>query len=242
MPHDNKLLSEIKAKMDSLEKKSKNKLWIVKPFNPNYISDYKAYRLGMSVDEIDRLFTFRKKGLYINSNQDFQKVTHVSDSLLAIISIHFKFPKWIDKSKKITKRTVKKLVIKDINTATVNDLIKVKGIAEKRAVTILKYRKLLGGFSIDTQLNEIWGVPKEVVVQLKKEFKVLSKPLLNKLNVNKATVSELNRLVYISYKQAKSIVEYRQEVAEIQNLAELKTISNFPVDKFDLISLYLQAQ
>ena len=42
--------------IDSLKKirleKKKPRLY---PFNPNYITDYKGYQLGMSVDEIDRL-------------------------------------------------------------------------------------------------------------------------------------------------------------------------------------------
>ena len=32
------------------------------PFNPNFITDYKGYRLGMSVEEIDKLHDFRAKG------------------------------------------------------------------------------------------------------------------------------------------------------------------------------------
>ncbi|WP_296636318.1 hypothetical protein [Polaribacter sp.] len=31
------------------------------PFNPNYISDFKGERLGMSLEEIDRLLAFREK-------------------------------------------------------------------------------------------------------------------------------------------------------------------------------------
>ena len=50
------------------------------PFNPNYISDYRGYNLGMSVEEIDRLHRFRESGKWINSTADFKRVTKVSDS------------------------------------------------------------------------------------------------------------------------------------------------------------------
>ncbi|NIJ44658.1 competence ComEA-like helix-hairpin-helix protein [Wenyingzhuangia heitensis] len=232
----------IQKQLDSLLLQT-NKTYVLKPFNPNYLTDYKAYQLGMSVEEIDRLLNFRKTEKYINSVADFKKVTHVSDSLLNTIAPYFKFPDWVLKNKLQKKKVlVQKIIIKDINKATVKELDKIKGIGEKRANTILSYRDKLQGFSFIAQLDEVWGLTDEVLVNLKKEFQVLSNPIIIKLNVNTASAGELNKIVYINYKQAKSIVEYRKEVAEIQNLAELKTISNFPVDKFDLISLYLHAQ
>ena len=42
------------------------------PFNPNYITDYKGYTLGMSNEEINRLLTFRNQGEWINSVKQFQ--------------------------------------------------------------------------------------------------------------------------------------------------------------------------
>ena len=52
------------------------------PFNPNFITDFKGYKLGMSVAEIDRLLAFRKQNKFVNSAEEFQQVTKVSDSLL----------------------------------------------------------------------------------------------------------------------------------------------------------------
>ena len=62
------------------------------PFNPNYITDYKGYSLGMSSEEIDRLHAFRSKNKWVNSVKEFQGVTKVSDSLLKQIAPYFKFP------------------------------------------------------------------------------------------------------------------------------------------------------
>lgn len=235
---------EIQKELDSLDQIAHQPKKIY-PFNPNYLSDYKAYQLGMSVDEIDRLLVYRKQNKYVNSSKEFQNITKVSDSLLNSLSPYFKFPDWVQKKlhqpKKSTKTIKKKIVVKDINKATVEQLVKIKGIAEKRAQTILKYRDLLGGFTVDEQLDEIWGIPPDVLVVLKQEFKVLSQPEIKPVDVNYASIKELKNIVYINYKQAKSIVMYRSKVGEIQNLAELKRISDFPVDKYELISLYLHA-
>ncbi|MDO3694277.1 helix-hairpin-helix domain-containing protein [Wenyingzhuangia sp. chi5] len=233
---------KLQSQLDSVLLINETKRLKIFPFNPNYLSDYKAYQLGMSVDEIDRLMTFRSSGKYINSSKDFQEVTQVSDSLLNIIAPYFKFPDWVSKKTSASMNIKKtKIIVKDINTATLEELIKVKGIGEKRASSIIKYRSLLGGYTYNEQLKEVWGIPPDVLKQIQKEFQVLSIPKIDKININTASENQLSKIVYINSKLAKSIIAYRKEVAEIQNLAELKIIRDFPKDKFNLISLYLHA-
>ena len=80
-------LAKFQNEIDSLKlveiENSKPKIF---PFNPNYITDYKGYTLGMSSDEIDRLLQYREQDKWINSSKQFQEVTKVSDSLLDEIS------------------------------------------------------------------------------------------------------------------------------------------------------------
>ena len=80
------------------------------PFNPNFISDYKGYTLGMSAQEINRLLQFRESGKYVNSALEFQEVTQVSDSLLSTISTYFKFPQWSQKQSKTKKSSINKIL------------------------------------------------------------------------------------------------------------------------------------
>ena len=89
------------------------------PFNPNYITDFKGYTLGMSVEEINKLHQFREENKWINSAKDFQKVTGVSDSLLATISPYFKFPNWVTEAekKKENNRNIPSVKVSDLNTA-----------------------------------------------------------------------------------------------------------------------------
>lgn len=219
----------------------------VYPFNPNYITDFKGYQLGMSVEEIDRLLTFRATGKFVNSAADFQKVTKVSDSLLLVMRPFFKFPDWI--AKKNQSVTIKhqgaseeKIVIKDINTATVEDFVKVKGIGIKLATRIVNYRTKLQGFSLGDQLYEVWYLDKPVADEVLKYFQVFTLPTIKKINVNTATFKEVLGIVYIDYELTKKIFDYRTEVAEIQSIEELKKIDGFPLEKFDRIALYLEAQ
>ena len=44
-------ITSYNKQLDSLKKKSsKKKKFKIYPFNPNYISDYKGYQLGLNVD------------------------------------------------------------------------------------------------------------------------------------------------------------------------------------------------
>lgn len=97
---NNESLSKFEKEIDSLKlielEKSKPKIY---PFNPNYITDFKGASLGMTTEEINRLLAFRKQDKWINTTQQFQKVTNVSDSLLNAISPYFKFPDWVNQKK-----------------------------------------------------------------------------------------------------------------------------------------------
>ncbi len=220
------------------------------PFNPSFITDYKGYRLGMTTQEIDRLLVHRANGKYINSAKQFQQVTKISDSLLAVLSPNFKFPDWINKKKypkeKYKASTTQKVFTgkkQDLNTATAIQLQLVNGIGEKLSERIIKFRGTLKGFFSDDQLSEVYGLKPEVISRILERFTVLSKPIIiNKINVNTATFKEVLHLPYIDYELTKKIFQYRDEVAEIQNLEELKTIEGFPLDKFDKIAVYLQAK
>ncbi len=226
---------------DKLKKKSKKKY----PFNPNYITDFKGYQLGLSVKEIDNLLAYRKQGKFVNSSKEFQNVTGVSDSLLKAISPYFKFPNWVTKRNTLSKinytTKAKNVVIKDINTATISDFKKVRGIGDKLAERIVKYRNKLQGFSFNSQLYEVWYLDKDVADRALKRLQVIKKPNISKIDINEATAKQLYNNVYINYNLAKIILSYRDEVAEIQSIEELKKIDSFPLDKFNLIALYLRA-
>ena len=224
------------------------------PFNPNYITDYKGAQLGMSLVEIDRLLAFRKTGEFINSRKEFQKVTTISDSLLNSISPYFKFPDWVvernqniqSSTSRDTRLFAKKskyiLTSTDINLAVKEDLKTINGIGEKLSERIIKYRSKLQGFSKLNQLYEVWGLDTEVVDKLLLIFKVVNLPNIKKINVNTVSFRELLKNPYLDYELCKKIFEYKDEVAELQDISELKNIIGFPLDLYDRIVLYLVAE
>lgn len=246
-PEKHKWLS-FQLQIDSLKRQKREYIPKIYPFNPNFITDFKGYKLGMSVAEINRLLAFRKTNRYVNSAQEFQNVTKMSDSLLNAIAPYFKFPDWVTnkknsnyvdyKSKSFDKK--EKIIVLDINQASQEDLIKVYGIGPGLSERILKEKAKFGSFVSMEQMKDIWGLSAEVIENLNKYFEITTQPNVKKLKINEASVKELMQFPYFRYALAKEIVTFRSMKGEIRNIEDLIKIKDFPVDKIKIIALYLE--
>jgi DNA uptake protein ComE-like DNA-binding protein len=173
----------LQVKIDSLKKAAlKKKKQKRRSFNPNYLTDYKAAKLGMSIDEIDRLLLFRKQHKFINSIENFKQVTLVSDSLLDAISPYFKFPDWVVKSQKrdiskkrflsnvrghsnrnfkisttnLNKATIKKI---NVNTASFKEILSTPYVTYDLCKKIVEYRAEVAELQAIEELKNIEGFP-----------------------------------------------------------------------------------
>ena len=242
-------ITSYNKQLDSLKKKSsKKKKFKIYPFNPNYISDYKGYQLGMNVDEIDRLLAYREQRLYVNSAKEFQAITKISDSLLQKISPFFKFPEWVQKKNNQqryipnSRINVSEITTVDINKATLKDFTAIEGVDEYISERIIKYRSKLQGFSFKEQLFEVWGLDELMANKILSTFSIKNKPIIKKVNINTASFKEVLSNPYIDYKLCIQIFDYRDEVAELQSISEIKNIEGFPIKKYNRIVLYLLAE
>lgn len=235
--------------VDSMSRQNQTQRTIRK-FNPNFLDDARGYRWGMSVAEIDRLLAFRQTGKFVNSADEFQQVTQVPDSVLAKMAPYFSFPDWVNK-RKGSKPTYdqhrmragkveKPAVITDINTATQEELMAVYGIGPGYSKRILAMREQLGGFVSMQQMQDVYGLPADVVEALNKKFGILSAPAVRKVRINDASLSELAKFPYFRYALAREIVAYRSMNGGVKSAADLEKIKNFPTDRIDIISLYLE--
>ena len=237
----------IQNKLDSTKEDNLNPRFKEYSYNPNFISDFKAYKLGMTLPQINRLHAFRQLGKFANSPKEFQAVTGISDSLLEAIAPNFKFPDWVNnprsssypksKWKEFPKKETLKIL--DINQATKEDLIKVSGIGDAISDRILKQKEIFGGFVSMDQMTDIWGLTPEVITELNKYFIVESLPKIQKININTASIKELGQFYYFRYPISKNIVTYRSMNGDIK-IEDLSNIKGFPVDKLKIIALYLE--
>lgn len=243
----------IEKELDSLRLlKSENGKPKIYPFNPNFITDYRGYTLGMSNEEIDRLLKYRQEGKWINSASDFKNVTKVSDSLLEEISPYFKFPEWVTNPKQknnfqniqgdkgfIEKPFAQKI---DLNQATEEQLQQVSGIGPALSKRIISYREKLNGFSNDSQLYGVYGLDEAVVKRTLNLFTVKSPKEIVKMNVNKVSASDIATIPGISFELAKNIWEFRRLREKITDLQELSKIDGISESKLQLIQLYLSVE
>ena len=239
----------IKDSVNDAKSNSKQKIY---PFNPNFITDYKGYTLGMSVEEIERLHTFRAQNKWVNSIQDFKNVTKVHDTLLDKISPYFKFPDWVKnqktnigftstKSKYDFAKKDDKIIPVDVNQATSADFEKVRGIGPTKAKIILQEREKLGSFLTLNQLQYIWGIDAELFSTLKQHFfidKSTAQPI--KIPINSITIKELSKTPFFNYYQAKEVLTIRSMNNGIKSIEDLTKINDLSTEKLQIIALYLE--
>ena len=191
------------------------------------------------------MFAFREKGKFVNSAEEFQIVSGVNDSLLRVISPYFKFPNWTKRKtpeKKQFKTGDHPKVVKDLNTATIEELESVPDVGLKLAKRIIAYRSLLQGYSTNEQLYEVYYLKKETALRLLQYFEIKERPELTKININTASFKQLLQTPYLDYDLTKKICQYRDQNDFFESLDDLKKIDSFPIEKFDRIALYLSAE
>jgi len=133
----------------------------------------------------------------------------------------------------------------DLNTATYDELLTVKGIGPKKATDIIEYRKGKSFTSVE-QLTEIKGIGKKTLEKLspfffvvkddKPTFFVVSTdsqptkqkdlPMNQKIDILTASQSELLKLNGIGEVKAKAIIEYREThtISTFEDLLNIKGI------------------
>jgi DNA uptake protein ComE-like DNA-binding protein len=231
------------AKIDSLKLVQQRTRDTIYPFNPNYITDYRGYKLGLTVEELDRLFRFRESGKFINSPQEFKQVTQVSQQWLDSISPYFKFPEWVTNPKKSRYRksgfSNKPKAPTDINTATAEQLREVYGIGPALSVRIIKERERLGEFIDMSQVAVIYGLTDSTMVRVKERFFIEPLADFKKIPLNEATRDELLSIPYFNDYLVDELIKQRTLRDGFKSWDKVVLTSRFPEEKLPLIQLYL---
>lgn len=237
--------NETTFRLDSLTQQKVDSFAVVKslsnkdtiyPFNPNYISDFKAYQLDISMEVVRRIRAFRASGNYINSVKVFKQVTQLPNNEVDRISPYLKIPK--PRLPAIQPKKVARIK-NEFNGATAADLQEVHGIGEAYANRIIDLRNKLGGFLDKNQLDDVWGLPPEVKQRVWLHFKLDALPLIKKKNINEMTIAQLSSLYYVSPSLASRIVAVRTQKETLASWDELDAIPQLDSIKKARLSLYL---
>ena len=225
----------LQEQIDSLKQRERKDQ--IYPFNPNYISLSKGYQLNLSLEEIERLHRFRNSGKFANSVAEFKAVTQVSSDWIIKYSPYFKFPEWVT-SKKLKVKDLNVSVIKDINTATAEELIEIRGIGAVLSKRIVKYRVSIKGFDLMEQLNQVYGLDSLVISKIKSQYQILTPAKRTKIVLAEATMEDLLRIPFLTKKEAKKIIGLRTKNKKI-TLKSLRNEPEFDSLKLERLALYL---
>lgn len=121
-----------------------------------------------------------------------------------------------------------------LNTADTTLLKRVPGIGSYYARRVVAYRKQLGGFHSAQQLLEIEGFPPSALA-----FFTPDAHGVTKLNVNKLSLDQLRRHPYITYYQARDIVDYRRMRGPITHLDQLRLMKDFSEADLQRLAPYI---
>jgi len=130
--------------------------------------------------------------------------------------------------------------MRDLNTATAEELQVIRGIGPVLSKRIVRFRKALGGFRIASQLRDVYGLDPETAGRAIKAFPLRTVPSLEKIDLNRASAEELSGILYLNREMARDIVAYRNRIGAYENLEQLNSVESLPWDKIDRIALYLK--
>lgn len=181
-------------------------------FNPNTVSFEQLIKLGFKEKTAKTFIKFRSKGFVFKQKDDLKKIYGVSDYLFqrleAYIVLNEKGTQNINYPKNEFKLKDKKKI--DINVADSLSLLEVRGIGPSFAKRILKYRRMLGGFTSKKQLLEVYGFSAEMYAQMEDQLEVRP-TTIEKINLNKDDFKTINQHPYLTYELTKEIFNQRRK-------------------------------
>ncbi len=168
--------------------------------------------------------------------RDFQKEI---ERLRAVEQERKSFPKKWPKSKFKKKNFVAEKLHIEINSSDTTAFKKLKGIGSIFANRICKFRNLLGGFHTKEQLLEVYGMDSLRFTSIERELWV-DVSTLQLLNINSAEIQDLKSHPYLTYKQARAIVKYREQHGTYQSVTDIQEIDLIEPSDFRKIGPYLK--
>lgn len=231
------LPSDVLLRRDSLLKLQSTKDTLY-PFNPNYMTSFQAYRLGLPKWMSDSIKNRISRREYFKTTDEVRRFLALNDTAWLNVIPYIKLPEHTSKQRKKKPPRVKS----QLNESTSEQLQTVHGIGPVLATRILDMRNALGGFISPNQLEDIWGLNQEVIDRVWHLFSLDSIPFVAPLNINTATIDELASNYYINYGLASRIVAYRSRHGEIVDLNQMAQKLEIDSVRIARIALYLNTK
>ena len=234
---------DLEKEVAVVERNAKSDDGGIKPFyfDPNNLSPDDWRKLGLSDKQIAVIKNYEKKGGRFKDKSDVRKMYSINEKLYKMLEPYIRI-KVEAATENITNKTTlvydkfetNKAEQIDINTCDTTALMSLKGIGTVLSKRILKYKEVLGGFYRTEQLKEVYGVTSETYDLIKDYVTVSNLEGIKKIDINQIDANSLGKHPYLSPKDAKLIVNYRDQhgsYANIEDLTKIGTLSDLAIAK-----------
>jgi DNA uptake protein ComE-like DNA-binding protein len=223
------------------------------PFDPNTADSAQLRRLGLQAWQIRNIYKFRAAGGIYRKPLDFAKLYGLTvkeyrelEPFIRISSDYQPASTLFEKKQheKAVRDTMRKAIYPEklkqneqveLNCNDTNMLKKVPGVGSYYARRVVEYGKRLGGYVRVGQLMEIDGFPDEALSYFK-----MGEAEIQKINLNTFTLNRLKSHPYVSFFQAKAIVDYRRLRGYIKSLDDLSLLKEFPPQAIEKLKPYVE--
>lgn len=258
-----KVLIAFEPKVSGNEKEPEETV-VLFPFDPNQINKDSLLLLGMSESLANRFLNYRSA---IGAFKDLEQISKVYglDSIVYASLVPFmtinkstdkvdvaaaqtraSYSKNNDTIKRWEKpepaeektRLVEDRVL-DINAASEDVFKRVVGIGDVLAARIIKYRNLLGGFLSTRQLYEVYGLDSNQVRLEDWELKI-DLQSVKRIHINVLDEKALAQHPYVSWKQAKVIVNFRKQHGDYDSIEDFEQLKVFSNSEISQLAGYLE--
>lgn len=215
----------------------------LQPFDPNSADSCLLVTVGLKPWMAHNLIRYRKAGKIFRKKEDLRRLYGMNDSLYATLEPYITIDSTLSKPHDSLQAdtaarayTIKKDTVIELNSADTTTLQLIKGIGHYTAMQIIHRRSQLGGYCSVEQLYEIPTLPHERVDSILPHLYV-DTTLITRLDVNHASVKQLQRHPYISYPQAEKTYDLRRRKIRLKKIDELADI--FSAEELKKLRPYL---
>ena len=210
-------------------------------FDPNTADSIELLQVGFRPWMVRNMQKYKEKGGRWRTKESVKKIYGMTDELYEQIEPYIEIAEAKDTVSAQQKERIfreKKDTVLNLNTCDTAELKYIKGIGDGYARRIVRYRQELGGYVSAEQLREIEEIPKETLDSIIPHF-IVETDSIKVIDVNKASVSGLQRHPYLSFAQAKAIYELRRTRFKLHSIEELKELDCLTETEIERLAPYL---
>lgn len=218
------------------------------PFDPNTLDAAGWRALGLDDRKVRTLLNYRSKGGRFRKPEDLARIYGLSKAEVARLEPWVRIappevgrvppeavrPQGSMSSGAGPARRAAPPARIEINTADSMAWLALPGIGPGWAHRILRFRNSLGGFTGVGQVAETFGLPDSVFQRIRPWLEVDTSRILHRLDLNRDTEERLAAHPYLSRREARAIVAYRERhgpYARLDDIGRVAPISAETVER-----------